>query len=82
MPTDEKFPFLLDCATSITQRGKIEVYAKLGKKIIRYPLSAVLRWVESRMVTLERRPRRGRPPKAIQVARERDRRSASYQDKQ
>ncbi|HBB66181.1 MAG: lactate dehydrogenase [Elusimicrobia bacterium GWA2_56_46] len=33
MPTDEKFPFLLDCATSITQRGKIEVYAKLGKKM-------------------------------------------------
>jgi len=33
MPTDEKFPFLLDCATSITQRGKVEVYAKLGKKM-------------------------------------------------
>ncbi len=33
MPTDEKFPFLLDCATAITQRGKIEVYAKLGKKM-------------------------------------------------
>ncbi len=33
IPTDEKFPFLLDCATPITQRGKIEVYAKLGKKI-------------------------------------------------
>ena len=33
IPTDEKFPFLLDCATSITQRGKIEVYAKLGKKM-------------------------------------------------
>ena len=33
MPTDEDFPFLLDCATSITQRGKIEVYAKLGKKM-------------------------------------------------
>ena len=33
MPTDEKFPFLLDCATSTTQRGKIEVYAKLGKKM-------------------------------------------------
>jgi LDH2 family malate/lactate/ureidoglycolate dehydrogenase len=33
MPTDEKFPFLLDCATSITQRGKIEVYAKLGKEM-------------------------------------------------
>ena len=31
MPTDEKFPFLLDCATSIVQRGKVEVYAKLGK---------------------------------------------------
>ena len=31
IPTDEKFPFFLDCATSITQRGKIEVYAKLGK---------------------------------------------------
>ena len=33
MPTDEKFPFLLDCATSTTQRGKIEVYAKLGRKM-------------------------------------------------
>jgi LDH2 family malate/lactate/ureidoglycolate dehydrogenase len=31
MPSDEPFPFLLDCATSITQRGKIEVYAKNGK---------------------------------------------------
>lgn len=31
MPTDEAFPFLLDCATSITQRGKIELYARLGK---------------------------------------------------
>lgn len=27
-PTDEEFPFILDCATSITQRGKIEVYAR------------------------------------------------------
>ncbi len=33
IPTDEEFPFVLDCATSITQRGKIEVYAKLGKKL-------------------------------------------------
>src|SRR3989339_436267 len=33
IPTDEKFPFLLDCATSITQRGKVEVYAKLGRKM-------------------------------------------------
>jgi len=31
MPTDEEFPFLLDCATSITQRGKIELYAREGK---------------------------------------------------
>ena len=31
MPTDEDFPFLLDCATSITQRGKIEYWARLGK---------------------------------------------------
>ena len=33
LPTDEEFPFLLDCATSVTQRGKIEVYARLKKKI-------------------------------------------------
>jgi LDH2 family malate/lactate/ureidoglycolate dehydrogenase len=33
MPTDEEFPFLLDCATSITQRGKIELYARQGKKM-------------------------------------------------
>jgi len=31
MPTDEPFPFVLDCATSITQRGKIEYYARIGK---------------------------------------------------
>lgn len=30
MPTDEEFPFTLDCATSITQRGKIEYYARNG----------------------------------------------------
>jgi L-2-hydroxycarboxylate dehydrogenase (NAD+) len=29
-PTDEDFPFSLDCATSITQRGKIEYYARVG----------------------------------------------------
>lgn len=28
LPTDEEFPFVLDCATSITQRGKIEYYAR------------------------------------------------------
>lgn len=32
LPTDEDYPFVLDCATSITQRGKIEYFAKLGKK--------------------------------------------------
>lgn len=31
MPTDEAFPFILDCATSITQRGKIEYYARVGQ---------------------------------------------------
>ena len=31
LPTDEDFPFVLDCATSITQRGKIEFYAREGK---------------------------------------------------
>ena len=30
-PTDEDFPFMLDCATSITQRGKIEYYDRIGK---------------------------------------------------
>ncbi len=33
MPSDEDFPFLLDCATSITQRGKVEVYARQGKEM-------------------------------------------------
>ncbi len=32
LPTDEEFPFVLDCATSITQRGKIEYYAREGKE--------------------------------------------------
>lgn len=30
-PTDEPFPFLYDAATSITQRGKLEVLDRLGK---------------------------------------------------
>jgi len=33
IPTDEEFPFILDCATSVTQRGKIELYARLGKPL-------------------------------------------------
>ncbi|MCI2062398.1 MAG: Ldh family oxidoreductase [Eubacteriaceae bacterium] len=34
-PTDENFPFVLDCATSIMQRGKIEYYARSGKEVPR-----------------------------------------------
>ncbi len=30
-PTDEEFPFNFDCATSITQRGKIEYFARSGQ---------------------------------------------------
>lgn len=33
IPTDEAFPFVLDCATSVTQRGKIEVYQRLHKDL-------------------------------------------------
>ena len=33
IPTDEEFPFLLDCATSLSQRGKLEVYERLGKSL-------------------------------------------------
>lgn len=33
MPTDEPFPFMIDCATSISQRGKIELYSREGKEI-------------------------------------------------
>jgi L-2-hydroxycarboxylate dehydrogenase (NAD+) len=33
IPSDEAFPFLLDCATSITQRGKVELYAREGKDL-------------------------------------------------
>ncbi|HTX73167.1 MAG TPA: Ldh family oxidoreductase [Rectinemataceae bacterium] len=33
MPSDEDFPFMLDCATSVTQRGKIELYDRLGKEL-------------------------------------------------
>ena len=31
LPTDEDYPFCIDCATSIVQRGKIEYYAREGK---------------------------------------------------
>jgi LDH2 family malate/lactate/ureidoglycolate dehydrogenase len=31
IPTDDSFPFCIDCATSVNQRGKIERYAREGK---------------------------------------------------
>ena len=30
-PTDENFPFLIDCATSIIQRGKVELNSRINK---------------------------------------------------
>ena len=33
LPTDEEFPFVIDCATSITQRGKIELYEREKKDL-------------------------------------------------
>lgn len=33
VPTDEKFDFNFDCATSITQNGKIEYYERIGEDI-------------------------------------------------
>ena len=33
IPTDEDFDFILDCATSITQNGKIEYYERIGEPV-------------------------------------------------
>ncbi|MGI6466847.1 MAG: Ldh family oxidoreductase [Sphaerochaetaceae bacterium] len=33
LPTDDEFPFVLDCSTSVTQRGKIEVYGRNDKEL-------------------------------------------------
>jgi L-2-hydroxycarboxylate dehydrogenase (NAD+) len=33
MPSDEPFPFSLDCATSIIQRGKVEIAERAGKPL-------------------------------------------------
>lgn len=30
IPSDDEFPFVIDCATSVNQRGKIERYAREG----------------------------------------------------
>lgn len=33
IPTDENFDFVFDCATSITQNGKVEYYERIGEAI-------------------------------------------------
>ena len=33
IPTDEEFDFIIDCATSITQNGKIEYYARIDEPV-------------------------------------------------
>ena len=33
IPTDEAFDFIFDCATSITQNGKVEYYARIGEDV-------------------------------------------------
>jgi LDH2 family malate/lactate/ureidoglycolate dehydrogenase len=33
MPSDEPFPFMLDCATSVAQRGTVEYYAREGRAL-------------------------------------------------
>ncbi len=33
MPTDEDFPFVLDCATPIIQRGTVEIAARASKRV-------------------------------------------------
>ena len=33
IPTDEEFDFNLDCATSITQNGKVEYYERIGEDV-------------------------------------------------
>lgn len=33
IPTDEDFDFIIDCATSITQNGKIEYYARIDEPV-------------------------------------------------
>ena len=43
-------------------------FLRIGGRI-RYPLSALPEWINTRMVHVETPPRRGRPPKALQLAR-------------
>jgi LDH2 family malate/lactate/ureidoglycolate dehydrogenase len=37
IPTDEPYPFVIDCATSVNQRGKIEKYAREGTIVCIHP---------------------------------------------
>uniref|UniRef100_A0A7S4MRM1 Malate dehydrogenase n=1 Tax=Odontella aurita TaxID=265563 RepID=A0A7S4MRM1_9STRA len=39
LPSDDPFPFVIDCATSVNQRGKIEKYAREG---VQTPRGAVI----------------------------------------
>ena len=41
IPTDEDFDFLIDCATSITQNGKIEYYERIGEKVHPGPIIGI-----------------------------------------
>ncbi len=33
IPTDEEFDFIIDCATSVTQNGKVEYYERIGEDV-------------------------------------------------
>ena len=33
IPSDEEFPFVIDCATSLAQRGKLELYDRANKEL-------------------------------------------------
>lgn len=42
LPTDEEFPFCLDCATSMVQRGQIEVYDREEKRFLKVGSSELM----------------------------------------
>ncbi len=78
IPTDEEFPFVLDCATSVSQRGKIEVYGRAGKELpagwvldnegkTRTDTQQVLKDLTTGMAALLRLAESGRPPEAIKA---------------
>lgn len=59
IPTDEEFDFLIDCATSITQNGKIEYYERIGEDVH-----------EGTIVDLEGKPVRGDAGDALRQIRQ------------